>query len=155
MLYSLQPCQLLTGGLSSCISSSSLVAAVQQQLLPSICSFHTSSSADAATTTASSIQASSRKAAKQASHRALKRLHEIVDSNIQQVPVAARTGDQALLTDAQRESLAIFRRFNISQPQLRGQVILAKVLRSTPKHLLVDSGYYGMNVVPRQVHVVV
>lgn len=70
---------------------------------------------------------------------------------MQQVPSAARTGDKELLTDAQRESLAIFRRFNISQPQLRGQVILAKVLRATPKHLLVDPGYYGMNVVPRQV----
>ena len=31
------------------------------------------------------------------------------------------------------------------------QVILAKVLRSTPKHLLVDPGYYGLNVVARQV----
>jgi hypothetical protein len=35
------------------------------------------------------------------------------------------------------------------------QVILAKVLRSTPKHLLVDPGYYGLNVVARQVCVCV
>jgi hypothetical protein len=84
----------------------------------------------------------------------VQQLQHIINSNIKSVPQAACTGDKALLTDSQRDSLAIFRRFNISQPQLRGQVILAKVLRSTPKYLLVDPGYYGMNVVPRQVRTV-
>ncbi|KAF6264415.1 hypothetical protein COO60DRAFT_1266917, partial [Scenedesmus sp. NREL 46B-D3] len=52
--------------------------------------------------------------------------------------------------NAQRESLAIFRRFNISQPHLQGQVILAKVLRSTNHQVLVDPGYYGLNWVAKQ-----
>lgn len=67
------------------------------------------------------------------------------------VPTAEQAGDRSLLSDNQRESLALFKRFNISQPQLRGQVILAKVLRSTPKLLLIDPGYYGVNYVSRQV----
>lgn len=54
------------------------------------------------------------------------------------------------LTNTQLESVAIFRRFNIAQPHLQGQVILAKVLRTTPRQYLVDSGYYGLNWISRQ-----
>lgn len=74
-----------------------------------------------------------------------------MDANAACIPSRAWAGhDKATLTDAQQESLAIFKRFNISQPYLRGQVILAKVLRATPKHLLVDPGYYSLNSVARQ-----
>jgi hypothetical protein len=54
------------------------------------------------------------------------------------------------LTNSQLESVAIFRRFNIAQPNLQGQVILAKVLRTTSRQFLVDSGYYGLNWISRQ-----
>jgi hypothetical protein len=79
------------------------------------------------------------------------RLQQLIRSNMPHVPVAGRTGDRAVLDESQRDNLALLRRFNISRPGLRGQVILAKVLRTGNKHLLVDPGYYGINVVSRQV----
>lgn len=111
------------------------------------------SSGEASTSGSSSslLQPITAKAAAHRSKQQTQRLQAIVRQNMAEVPQAARTGDRALLTQQQRESMALFRRFNISQPGLRGQVILAKVLRSTPKYLLVDPGYYGLNVVARQV----
>lgn len=74
----------------------------------------------------------------------------ITQAELQAVPQSTVSSDR-LLSSTQRESLAIFRRFNISQPQLQGQVILAKVLRSTRQQVLVDPGYYGLNWVSKQV----
>eukprot|EP00775_Hariotina_reticulata_P012086 gene12086-12226_t len=62
--------------------------------------------------------------------------------------MCARQSD--IVTSFLLESVAIFRRFNIAQPHLQGQVILAKVLRTTPRQYLVDSGYYGLNWISRQ-----
>lgn len=73
----------------------------------------------------------------------------ITQAELQAVPQSTVSSDR-LLSSTQRESLAIFRRFNISQPQLQGQVILAKVLRSTRQQVLVDPGYYGLNWVSKQ-----
>jgi hypothetical protein len=77
----------------------------------------------------------------------------VTTSELQATPDSTGNSDRRL-TNSQRESLAIFRRFNISQPQLQGQVILAKVLRSTEHQVLVDPGYYGLNWVSKQVRVV-
>jgi hypothetical protein len=77
----------------------------------------------------------------------------VTTAELQATPNATVNSDRRL-TNSQRESLAIFRRFNISQPQLQGQVILAKVLRSTEHQVLVDPGYYGLNWVSKQVGVV-
>jgi hypothetical protein len=74
----------------------------------------------------------------------------VSQAELNATPQATINSDRRL-TSAQRESLAIFRRFNISQPQLQGQVILAKVLRSTDRQVLVDPGYYGLNWVSKQV----
>lgn len=62
---------------------------------------------------------------------------------------SATTDGNTLLDARAREAAAIFRRFNIAQPGLRGQVVLARVLRSGPAQHLVDSGYYGLSWVPR------
>jgi len=135
MLGALQQCHCLAAG--SWAGAAAAAAAVTgaanvQQLPPLWAAFHTSSSCQL-------ISGS-------------KRLQSIMDANAACIPSRAWAGhDKATLTDAQQESLAIFKRFNISQPYLRGQVILAKVLRATPKHLLVDPGYYSLNSVARQV----
>lgn len=65
------------------------------------------------------------------------------------IPKSTSNRDR-VLTSSQLESLAIYKRFNISQPNLRGQVILAKVLRTTSRQVLVDPGYYGLNWVSKQ-----
>jgi hypothetical protein len=143
--------------LAAAPASASAAAAVRTKLPILWASFHINSSSHSAALPInrhiSSLQEGGTDAVSTSSTH-VQQLQHIIDSNMQSVPRAARTGDKALLTDSQRDSLALFRRFNISQPQLRGHVILAKVLRSTPKHLLVDPGYYGMNVVPRQVGIV-
>lgn len=69
-------------------------------------------------------------------------------SELENLPQATETADQ-LLDSTQLESLAIFKRYNIAQPDLRGQVILAKVVRNTRDRLLVDPGYYGLNWVSK------
>jgi hypothetical protein len=109
-----------------------------------------SSSVQEASTSQPAMQRSSRPSEKEAKGPA-GRLQQLIRSNMANVPVAGRTGDRAVLDQSQRDNLALLRRFNMSRPGLRGQVILAKVLRTGPKHLLVDPGYYGINVVSRQV----
>lgn len=133
MLGVLQQCHCLAAGSWAGAAAAAVAGAANVQQLPSLwAAFHTSGSCQ-------QISGS-------------KRLQSIMDANAANVPSRAWAGhDKATLTDAQQESLAIFKRFNISQPYLRGQVILAKVLRATPKHLLVDPGYYSLNSVARQV----
>eukprot|EP00878_Enallax_costatus_P008350 GHUV01008728.1.p1 GENE.GHUV01008728.1~~GHUV01008728.1.p1 ORF type:complete len:259 (+),score=57.19 GHUV01008728.1:293-1069(+) len=73
----------------------------------------------------------------------------VTQSELGELPEATTNGDR-LLDSTQLESLAIFRRYNITQPNLKGQVILAKVIRCRPDRLLVDPGYYGFNWVSKQ-----
>lgn len=73
----------------------------------------------------------------------------VAKSEIDSLPEATANGDR-LLDSAQLESLAIFRRYNITQPNLKGQVILARVVQCRRDRLLVDPGYYGLNWVTKQ-----
>ncbi len=48
------------------------------------------------------------------------------------------------------EALALLRRYNCTIPQLRGQTILARVVKSTNHALLVDPGFFGLSVIDRK-----
>lgn len=61
--------------------------------------------------------------------------------------VTADASSRPLLAPT-REALALLRRFNVVQPELCGQVVLAKVLRTSRSALLVDPGYHGLCTVP-------
>ena len=49
------------------------------------------------------------------------------------------------------ESVALLRRLNVAAlPELRGQTVLARVVRASRHELLLDPGYYGLCAVPRE-----
>jgi hypothetical protein len=53
-------------------------------------------------------------------------------------------------TARRAESVALLRQLNVAAlPQLRGQTILARVVRASRHELLLDPGYYGLCAVPR------
>lgn len=127
---------------ASCCPAAAAAAAVVigQHLSAQVNAFHSSN-----TLAESSNSSSSSSVPKTIAQK----LKQLVAANEQFVPRAFHDGRP--LTDAQRDNLALLKRFNVAQPYLLNQVILAKVLRATPKQLLVDPGYYGLNWVPRQV----
>ena len=136
MFLPLQHCHCVPAGWSPAVSA--VAAAVGAQLPHLWAPFHTSTSScqdhstavarggEASSSTPSSDTSSSSSSPSKSRiprhKQQTQRLQSIVQYNMPEVPTTARTGDKALLTDQQRESMALLRRFNISQPGLRGQV---------------------------------
>lgn len=68
------------------------------------------------------------------------------------VTVRGLDADGTASTTARRaESIALLRRLNVAAlPELRGQTVLARVVRASRHELLLDPGYYGLCSVPRE-----
>lgn len=65
------------------------------------------------------------------------------------VDLTFRTSDGQPLDQSGLESVRLLKRYNLSIPQLRGSVILAKVIKVDNQGLLVDPGYYSLTRIPK------
>eukprot|EP00877_Chromochloris_zofingiensis_P014968 jgi/Chrzof1/9725/Cz04g13160.t1 len=56
----------------------------------------------------------------------------------------------AVLPKSKERAMQLLRRYNVSRPGLKGQFVLAKVIKTTDSEVLVDPGYYGLSVLDRK-----